>query len=182
MSTKRIITVISIILGCGLILFVVLAVLVYRSFISPLLAMQEVPPELREAKVITGSGLLVKSEFYRVGKESSWRDLLDPEKLKSRLDSIDDMKVGQLDGQDGLDVGLAGHMGLTLLDRQGNVTKRTNYQFEMGKSRPGSIENERVKDSFYNMRLLDVEGDGVCEVLGFGGLDGMVLFEHRGKV
>jgi len=32
------------------------------------------------------------------------------------------------------------------------------------------------------MRLLDVESDGVCEVLGSGGLDGMALFDHQGNV
>lgn len=183
MSRKKIIiTVISITLGCGLILFVVLSVLIYRSFISPILAMREVPPELREPRVITGAGVLVKSEFYRVGKETSWRDLLDDEKIKSWLDSVQDMKVGQLDGQGGLDVGLAGRFGVTLLDRQGNVTKRTNFRFEMGKSRLGNLANDREKDSFYNKRLLDVEGDGVCEVLAFGGLDGMALFDHQGNV
>ena len=55
---------------------------------------------------------------------------------------------------------------LTLLDRQGNLTKRIN-RFEQGKL--------REKDSFVNMRLVDVEGDGVCEVLGFGSIDGMAL-------
>jgi hypothetical protein len=181
MSPKRIITVVSIILGCALILLVVVGGLVYKSIISPLLAMREVPPELREPRVITGAGLLVKSEFYRAGKGSSWRDLLDPNKLKSRLDSIQDMAVGQLDGQGDLDVGLAGQYGLTLLDRQGNVTKRINYQFGKEKSRHG-FETEREKDRFYNMRLLDVEGDGVCEVLGSGGLDGIALFDHQGNV
>ncbi len=181
MSRKKIITVVSIILGCALILVVVFGVLVYRSFISPLLAMGEVPPELREPRVITGAGLLVKSEFYRAGKGGSWRDLLDPVKLENRLDSVKDMKVGQLDGQGDLDVGLAGQHGLTLLDRQGNLTKRINYRFQKGKSRHG-LETEREKDSFYNMRLVDVEGDGVCEVLGFGGLDGMALFDHQGNV
>ena len=32
------------------------------------------------------------------------------------------------------------------------------------------------------MRLLDVEGDGICEVLASGGLDGIALFDHQGKV
>jgi len=181
MRHKRLITVISIILGCGFILLVVFGVLVYKSIISPLLAMKEVPPELREPRVITGAGLLVKSEFYQGGKESWWRALQDPNKLKSRLDSVKDMAVGQLDGQGDLDVGLAGQFGLTLLDRQGNVTKRIYYRFEKGKSF-SSLTTEREKNTFDNMRLLDVEGDGVCEVLGSGGLDGMALFDHQGNV
>lgn len=176
MTRKKIITIVSIILGCGLILVVVCGVLVYKSIIGPILAMQEPPPELREPRVITGADLLVKSEFYRAGKGSSWREL-----LESRLDSVNDMTVGQLDGQGDLDVGLAGLNGLTLLDRQGNLTKRINYRFEKEKSRHG-FETEREKDSFYNVRLLDVDGDGVCEVLGFGGLDGMALFDHQGNV
>jgi hypothetical protein len=181
MSAKRIIIVISIIAGCGFILLVIAGFLIYRSTIGPLMAMREVPPELREPRVITGAGLLVKSEFYQVGKDSSWRDLLDPEKLKSRLDSVQDMAVGQLDGQGDLDVGLAGRLGLTLLDRRGNLTKRINYRFEQGKPRH-RFQTGREKDSFFNMRLLDVEGDGVCEVLGSGGLDGIALFDHQGNV
>ena len=181
MSRKKIITVVSIILGCALILVVVLGVLVYKSIISPLLSMREAPPELQKPRVITGADLLVKSEFYRAGKGTSWRDLLDPNKLKGRLDSVKDMRVGQLDGQGDLDVGLAGLNGLTLLDRRGNLTKRIDYRFEKGKSRHG-LETEREKDSFYEARLLDVEGDGVCEVLGFAGLDGMALFDHQGNV
>jgi len=174
MSRKKIITVVSIILGCALVLLVVFGVLIYKSIISPLLAMNEVPPELQKPRVITGADLLVKSEFYRTGKGTSWGDLLDPDKLKGRLDSVKDMRVGQLDGQGDLDVGLAGLNGLTLLDRRGNLTKRIDYRFEKGKS--------REKNSFYNVRLLDVEGDGVCEILGFAGLDGMALFDHQGNV
>jgi len=181
MRSKRIIIVISVIAGCGFILLVVAGLLLYKSIIRPLMVMQEVPPELSQPRVITGAGLLVKSEFYRVGKESSWRDLTDPDKVKSGLDRVNDIAVGQLDGQGDLDVGLAGQLGLTLLDRRGNLTKRINYRFEKGKSRSG-FPIEREKDSFFNMRILDVEGDGVCEVLGSGGLDGMALFDHQGNV
>lgn len=181
MSRKRIITIVSIVLGCALVLLVVFGVLVYKSIISPLLSMNEAPPELQKPRVITGADLLVKSEFYRAGKGTSWGELLDPDKLKGRLDSVKDMRVGQLDGQGDLDVGLAGLNGLTLLDRRGNLTKRIDYRFENGKSRHG-VETGREKDSFYNARLLDVEGDGVCEILGFGGLDGMALFDHQGNV
>ena len=182
MSRKRLIIVISIILGCALILVVVGGVWIFKSAISPLLAMKEMPPELSEPKVLTGAGLLVKSEFYQAAKESSWRELLDPDKLKSRLDSVRDMAVGQLDGKDGLDVGLAGQFGLTLLDRQGNVTKHINYRFEKKKVPLGPVTAEGEKNGFHKMRLLDVEGDGVCEVLGIGILDGMALFDHQGNV
>lgn len=169
MRHKKLIAVISIIVGGAFILFVVGGVLVFKRFLSPLLAMREVPPELREARVVTGAGLLVKSEFYQVGKGSS-------------LDQIQDMTIGQLDGQGDLDIGLAGQFGVTLLDRQGNFTKRINYRFEKGKIPVGPITTEREKNSFQNIRLLDVEGDGVFEVLGYGGIDGMALFDHQGNV
>jgi len=67
MSLKRLITVISIIVGCAFILLVVAGVLVYKSIISPLLRTHEVPPELSKPRIVTGAGLLVKSEFYRAG-------------------------------------------------------------------------------------------------------------------
>jgi len=95
MSRKKIITVVSIILGCVLILVVVFGVLVYKSIISPILAMREAPPELQKPRVITGADLLVKSEFYRTGKGTSWRDLLDPNKLKGRLDSVKENSSGR---------------------------------------------------------------------------------------
>ncbi len=178
MSRKRLITVIAIVLGGGLILLVVAGVVIFRSLFSE----EDVPPELRESKVITGADLLVRSEFYLAGKGSSSRDLVNPNKLKSRFDSVEDMAIGQLDGQGGLDVGLAGQYGLTLLDRQGNVTKQISYRFVKENVQVGPFTTEREKNSFHRMRLLDVEGDGVFEVLGFGGLDGLALLDHQGNV
>lgn len=182
MRHKKLITVISIIFACVFIVVVVGGVVVFKSIISPLLTSKEVPPELREPRVVTGAGVLVKSEFYQAGKESSWGELTDPDKLMAKLDSVHDMAVGQLDGQEGLDIGLAGQFGLTLLDRRGNVTKRINYRFEKTKVSLGPITTEREKNTFNNIRLLDVEGDGVCEVLALGILDGMALFDHQGNV
>lgn len=181
MSRKRLLIVGSIILGCGLIVLVAMGVWVFKSIISPFRG-KEMPPELREARVVSGAGLLVKSEFFRTGEGSWWRDLWDQNKLQTRLDSFEDMAVGQLDGQNDLDIGLAGRFGVTLLDRRGNVTKRINFRFQKGTMPVGPVTTEREKNSFHNTRLLDVEGDGVFEVSASGGLDGLALFDHQGNV
>lgn len=182
MTTKKILAILSILFGCVVVLLVVGGIFFYRSVIAPYLAMKELPPELREAKIITGTDFLTKTEFYQAGKGNSLSDLRDPEKIKSRFDSIADIAIGQLDGQPDLDIGLVGRYSTTLLDKQGNVKEQINYQFEKGTVGLGPFGVERVKDDFDEVQLLDIEGDGVCEILGSGGLDGAILFNHRGQV
>lgn len=182
MTLKRKLVIFSIILACLIAVVVLMGVLAYRSFLAPLFAAREPPPELREAKTLIGADFLTKSEFYGADKSSSWIELSDPEKLKLKFDSIEDMRVGQLDGQAGLDVGLAGRFGMTILDAKGNARKRIEYQFEKGEVELGPLNTERVKDSFSELRIVDAEGDGVCEILGFDGLDGAALFNHEGRL
>jgi hypothetical protein len=108
--------------------------------------------------------------------------MVDEDKLKMRLDSIMDVTVGQLDGQPGADVGLAGRFGLTILDLQGRLKERINYKFGKGEVKVGPLRTTRENNSFGEMRVVDVEGDGVCEILGYDGLDGIALFNHQGQV
>lgn len=182
MSIKRKLTIFSILFGCATVMLVLAGVVIYKSAVAPFFGMREPPPELREAKIIIGADFLTKSEFYQTGKRSSWRDLLDPYKLKSRFDSIRDIAVGQLDGQPGLDIGLVGRFGITLLDKQGNVKERINYQFEKKTVTLGPFKSEQERDSFNVMRIVDIENDGMCEILGYDGIDGAVLFNHQGHV
>lgn len=182
MSLKRKLVILSIILGCAVAAVALMGVFFYKSYLEPLFAERETPPALREAKTLVGAGFLTKSEFYAAGESSLWKDVSDPEKLKLKFDSIEDMSVGQLDGQAGLDVGLAGRFGMTILDAQGNLRKRIDYQFEKSEIKIGPLKTERVKNIFHNIRVVDVEGDGVCEILGFGGTDGATLFSHEGRI
>lgn len=184
MSFKRKLVIFSIILGCAVVVVALMGVFFYKSFLAPFFAARETtpPPELREAKTLIGADFLTKSEFYRAGESSWWEGVSDPEKLKLKFDSTEDMSVGQLDGQPGLDVGLAGNFGMTILDAKGNLRKRIDYQFAKGEIKIGPLKTERVKNSFHNIRVVDVEGDGVCEILGFGGLDGATLFSQEGRV
>ncbi|HEV2862389.1 MAG TPA: VCBS repeat-containing protein [Pyrinomonadaceae bacterium] len=167
----------------GLILLLVVAgALFYKLFISPVLAGGEPPPELREAKVVAGADFLKRSEFYRVGGGSSWLDLLDPEKAKKNFEDIMDVSVGQFDGKEGTDVVVVGRFGLTVFDTTGKFRERANFKYQKKGVEVGPLKTENEKDSLFNMRALDVEGDGVCEVLGYGGLDGVALFDHAGRV
>lgn len=179
---RRKLAIFSILFGCAAVLLLLAGLVIYKSVLAPFFGLREPPPELREAKTIIGADFLTKSEFYQATKRNSWRDLLDPNKLKSRFDSIEDVAVGQLDGQPGLDIGLVGRLGITLLDSKGKVTEHINYQFEKGTIKVGPFKTEREKDSFGTMRAIDVESDGVCEILGYGGMDGAVLFDHRGHI
>lgn len=182
MTLKRKLVIFSVILVGAIALLALSGLLFYKSFLAPFFAARETPPELREAKTLLGANFLAKSEFYEVSKSISPIDLLDEDKLKMRLDSIMDMTVGQLDGQTGTDVGLAGRFGFTILDLKGQVKEHVVYQFEKGEVEVGSVKTERVKDNFSEMRVVDVEGDGVCEILGYDGLDGVALLDHRGRV
>ncbi|HEV2802939.1 MAG TPA: hypothetical protein VGW12_20910 [Pyrinomonadaceae bacterium] len=182
MSLKRNLIIVSVILlfivaGVG-----VMGVIFYRSYLAPLFAMREVPSALSESRILTGADFLTKSEFYRTDKDSSLMDVLEEDKAANRFESIRDMSIGQFDGQPGLDLGLAGMFGMTILDLNGQVKERVEYQFEKGKIEVAGFKMERPKDSFPQMRVLDVEGDGVCEILGFGGTDGAALFDHQGRV
>ncbi len=182
MNLQRKIAIASILLG-GLITVAALGSwMFYKSFVAPYFSGPEPPPELKEARVIVGTEFLVRSDFYRAGSNSSWLDFRDPDKLKNNLDSIVDVAVGQLDGRPGLDIGLVGKFGMTLLDTHGNLTKRITYQFAMGKIKVGPFEAEREKDSFSKLRAVDIESDGVCEILGYDGLDGATVFDHEGRV
>jgi hypothetical protein len=182
MSIKRKLVIFSILFGSATILLVLVGIVVYKSVIAPFFGIREPPPELREAKILIGGDFLTKAEFYQAGKKSSWRELLDPNKLKTRFDSIEEVALGQLDGKPGLDIGIVGRFGVTLLDTQGNVRERINYQFQKGTIALGPVKTEREKNSFKMMHLVDVEGDGVCEILGYDGLDGAALFNHQGQV
>ncbi|HEV2914111.1 MAG TPA: hypothetical protein VGX92_12595 [Pyrinomonadaceae bacterium] len=182
MNLKRKIAIITVLIGGLLLLLILICVWAYNSIFAPYFNGRELPPELREARVITGADFLSRSEFYRANKGGRWRDLLDPNKLKSRLDSIADVSVGQLDGRPGVDIGLAGRFGLTLLDGQGKVKERITYQFEKGSIALGPVKLEREKNSFSQLRVVDIEGDGVCEILGYDGIDGAAIFNHQGRV
>ena len=182
MSLKRKLVIFSVILVCFILVLALLGVLAYKTFLAPFFAMREPPPELREVKTLVGANFLAKSEFYEASKSIALIELLEEDKLQMRLDSISDVTVGQLDGQPGQDVGLAGRFGLTILDIKGQVKQRIVYQFEKGEVKIGPLKTERANDSFGEMRLVDVEGDGVCEILGYDGLDGMALFNHQGQI
>jgi hypothetical protein len=183
MTFKRKLVIFSVIFGCFILVIALLGMLAYKTYLAPFFATREQPPpELREAGVLVGADFLAKSEFYEASQSSSLIELVDEDKLKMRLDSIMDVTVGQLDGQPGADVGLVGRAGLTVLDLQGRVKERINYKFAKGDVKVGPLEVERENDNFGEMRVVDVEGDGVCEIFGYDGLDGIALFNHQGQV
>ena len=164
-----------------LVMMVAASLLLYRYFFAPFFASTAPAPELEQARVILGGDFLARTDFFQVGSKASWSDFADPDKLKSNMDSLDDVAVGELDGEPGLDIGLAGRYGVTLLDPQGQMKKRITYRFEETKTKVGPFQMERQKDSFFNMRIVDVERDGICEILA-SGLDGVAVFDHKGRV
>lgn len=155
---------------------------VYRRIVAPLRSSKEIPAELEEARVILGADLLSRSQFVRTNQLDSWRDIRDPAKLKGSLDSIEDIALGELDGNPGLDIGIAGRFGALLFDRQGNVKERNLYEFERKMVKLGPIESETEKGMLGDMQIVDIEGDGVCEYLGRGSIHGGAVFNHQGKV
>lgn len=155
---------------------------VYKRIISPLRLNKEIPAELKEARVVVGADLLSRSQFIKTNQLASWRDIRNPEKLKGSFDSIEDIALGELDGTPGLDIGIAGRDGALLCDRQGKVKEQILFKFEKKVLKLGPIETETEKGSLGDIRIVDIEGDGVCEYLGRGSIHGGAIFNHQGKV
>ncbi|MBV9958596.1 MAG: hypothetical protein JO360_09250 [Acidobacteria bacterium] len=164
MSGRKIFFTIAIAFSLLCVLVVGFAFLFYRRYIAPFQAMKELPPEIKEARVLLGAELLSRTEF-----------------LKFQFGSVEDIVVGELDGKPGQDIGIAGRLGAKLVDREGQLKEQTSYQFERETRKLGPLEIKPEKMSLGDIRIVDLEGDGVCEYFGRGSTDGAAVFDHQGK-
>ncbi len=155
-------------------LFLVLVSVGIYFFIQRLrepFADKSIPPEIQEARVLTGAGGLAKSEFFQQKAGP----------LGINLSRIEHIKVGQLDGQPGLEVGIITPFGAQIFDTHGKSKELITFRFPQSTIKVGPLNLPHENRGFYNWRFIDVEGDGITEVYAYGGGAGFVLFNNKGE-
>lgn len=155
-----------------------------------------IPLELREPRVLQGESFLTRSQFYRREKLSFFQtvfgsftflDKRDSDKFINRQSAIgifnfDDLKVGEYDGLDGLDVVSTNPREALFFDRQGNLKKDVGFDFPSKKVKSSWLPVELTADSVGKIQIVDIENDGVAEFFGRGDWDGSALFGNKGDL
>jgi hypothetical protein len=135
----------------------------------------ELPNELREARIVHGRELLVREQFF---KTDYFAEALRGVKGIYR---IEDIKAGELDPHPGVDVVIAGRHGAIVTDQNGAKQSQIRYEFEKEEYGSGPFRSSLEQTSLGNIEIIDIEGDGVCEYMGRGSTDGAAVFDHQGK-
>ena len=133
------------------------------------------PPELRQARIVTGEGFLARTQFLRT------RQSLLATIEQSDIGTIEDIAVGEFDPLPGLDVVVAGRYGAVIVDRHGSRQSVVGYDFEMEEHKLGPFTSDGARRMLGDIQIVDIEGDGVSEYLGTGSIDGVAVFDHQGK-
>jgi hypothetical protein len=147
---------------------------VYSLFTGGLLGYQPppTPAELKEARIVIGKDFLNRSDFFR----SPFLETI------KGLGRINDVAVGEFDPHPGLDVVVAGSNGALVLDRSGAQEGRTIFELQVSNQKIGPFNTPKVDFSIGDIQIVDLEGDGICEYLARGSLDGGAVFDHQGKL
>src|SRR5258708_408634 len=147
---------------------------VYSIFTGALIGYQPppTPAQLKEPRIVIGKDFLSRSEFVKT-------TFL--ENVKG-VGSISDVAVGEFDPHPGLDVVVAGNSGALVFDRDGVQQGRTVFQFKTSNVTLGPFHTPRVDMSLGDVKVVDLEADGVCEYLARGGMDGGAVFDHQGNM
>jgi outer membrane protein assembly factor BamB len=94
----------------------------------------------------------------RVGEDFLVKEVFVEDK---RLDTVTDIAFGELDASPGLEIGIAGKRRAIIMEPDGTPVALTNFRKR------------------YSPKILDVDGDGVCEFLHPGGH--LTLLDHKGN-
>lgn len=151
----------------------------YWKFVRPLFsapADNETPKELRDAGVRVGEGMLTRAEFARVGVPSGPLGSFFP-----GIGDTTDVAVGEFDGQPGADMVVAGRLGARVFDAAGAPRSETKFEFGTRDSF-GPLKTKMPKMWVGDVSVRDLDGDGVCEYLARGAIDGAALFGHGGAL
>ena len=116
--------------------------------------------KLGEPRVIKAWEGFSSREFYQEARE---------------MRGINDIAAGELDGKPGLDVVIAGGEMAITLDRQGQLKRKTPYQF--APSDDGDTKNVY----FYKVNIIDLEKDGKCEYWANGHSQPLSLLNNEGR-
>lgn len=147
--------------------------LIYSSFIKRFGVYEppETPSELRQPRVVIGAEFLARNKFDTTNQFGYAND----------LGSIEDIAVGELDSDAGIDIAIAGSYGALIVDRNGAKRSQIQYEFEIENRKVGPFNTQSPGRMLGDVQVIDIEGDGSCEYLARGGIDGAAVFSHQGK-
>ena len=152
--------------------------LAHRLLSNPLFAFNSppMPPALEKPRIVTGASFLTHSEFFRT------KTSLIDEALGRGIEDIDDIAVGELDPHPGIDIVIAGRDGAIVLDNNGIQQSEIRYKFQIGRQKRRFFESTQTYSSLGDIQIVDLKGDGTCEYLARGGVDGAAIFDHQGNL
>ncbi len=150
----------------------------YWKFVRPYFALtgRQVPQELKAVGVRLGAGLLSRSEFAKTHAPG----------VVGVVDVLamgaEDIAVGELDGQPGADVVIACGHGARAYDTSGAVRSETRFRLGEKRAKLGPFSFNAPRVLIGEAQIVDIDGDGSCEYVTRGGIDGAALIDHGGGV
>lgn len=172
MADKKLLTwslVISGVLLVGIVVAAGLTYLLFNRFFG--YTGPETPPQLSEPRIVAGAGFVSRGKFITI-KQSGTSKGIGP---------ISDIAVGDMDSQPGVDIAIAGRYGAMIVDRNAAKQSQVQYEFEVEKLKIGYFDTQSESTMLGDIQIIDIEGDGACEYLGRGSVDGAAVFDHEGR-
>lgn len=176
MPNKKILTW-SLIISCVVLVAIALTGWVMYSLVARLFPhrLPETPAELRQPRIVIGAEFISRNQFVTTNQGGIVLDAVDG------IGSIEDIAIGELDPHPGIDIAIAGRYGAMIVDRNGAKQSQVRYEFEVEEKKIGIFPTQRMRMILGDMQVIDIEGDGTCEYLARGSLDGAAVFSHKGK-
>lgn len=194
MATKRSVKIVlSVIAAIIVTVFAIAGYGVWRtlSFLSEISSDsdKQVPIELAQPRVLTGSEFLSKRQLFKKTAKSfsevvfdgSARDEEDRDKLVSiesakKVYGFSDIRLC------GDEIVAAGEFGAYIIDRDGNLKRFVAFERLKDEIKVLFWTQKTFRDTTDNLRIFDIESDGRCEYHSNGPSDGLALFDSEGRV
>ena len=175
MRNKNILTW-ALIISCVILVAIVVAGWLAYPYVAMLFRYRapETPPALREPRIVVGAEFLSRNQFVTT-------DQFRVSFASMGIGAIEDISIGELDSHPGTDVAIAGRVGAVIVDRNGVKRSQVLYEFELDTSKKGIFSSPSLRTMLGDVQVIDIEGDGKCEYLARGSLDGAAVFSNEGK-
>lgn len=155
---KRFINKKKILIGCSLGLGIVIVIVIIAGFFAsrfliflPIVkSHSDIPNDLKTSGVLIGSNFLSKKIFFQ----------------DTRLDTITDIVIGELDPNPGLEIGIASSNGAVFVNKNSSVKSSVMFSSQAS-----------------HVDIIDVDNDGVCEFMNRGSWSyDASLIDHKGNI
>lgn len=148
-----------------------------------------VPTELSEPRIFVGNGFLSRKEILKKSEKSFSEIILkgaaQNEEDRDRMISIESAKsvYGFSDVKlCGNDVVAAGEFGAYVVDLEGNPRRFVAFERLADEIKILFWTKKIYRDTNSNLRIFDIDGDGLCEFYSNAPGDGFTLFGSDGRV